>query len=66
MKCRLVEKREKELEVSALQKKKKKKKLHPKGTKVCLDKAFLPCYQTLSDNRCTNTLQSVLRISYPE
>ena len=43
-----------------------KKKLQPKGTKVCSDEAFLPSYQTLSDNTYTNTLLSVLRISYPE
>ena len=61
MKCRLVEKIEKQLGVSAFQ-----KKIHPKDTKVCLSKAFLPSSQALSDNTYTNTLKSVLKISYPE
>ena len=43
-----------------------KLKLYPKDTKVCSDEAFLPSYQALSDNTYTNTLLSVLRISYPE
>ena len=62
MKCCPVEEREKQLGVSAFQ----KKTLYPKGTKVCSDEAFLPSYQVLSDNTYTNTLLSVLRISYPE
>ena len=61
MKCRQVEEREKQLRVSAFQ-----KKLYPKGTKVCSRESFLPNYHTLSDNTYTNTLQKVLRISYPE
>ena len=62
MKCRLIEKIEKQLGVSAFQ----KKKIHPKDTKVCFSKAFLPSYQAFSDNTYTNTPKSVLRISYPE
>ena len=62
MKCRLIEKIEKQLGVSAFQ----KKNIHPKDTKVCFSKAFLPSYQALSDNTYKNTPKSVLRISYPE
>ena len=61
MKSRRVEEREKQLRVSAFQ-----KKLYPKGTKVFSGESFLPSYHTLSDNTYTNTLQKVLRITYPE
>ena len=61
MKCRRAEEREKQLRMSAFQ-----KKLYPKGTKVCLGESFLPSYHALSDNTYTNTLRKVLRISYPK
>ena len=40
--------------------------LHPNGTKVCSNEAFLPIYQALTDNTYTTTLLSVLRNSCPE
>ena len=44
----------------------KKTKNSSQGYKSVFGKAFLPSYQALSDNTYTITLQSVLRISYPE